>query len=102
MADHRKLIIVGPSQIYGSTHYHLDGPTNAQELVVFLHGIGDACYHFELMANALAFDFASTLRAHRLTRSTLLNLLDFLSKSLLFTCASHQFRQEVARDSTAE
>ena len=61
-ADHGKLIIVGPSQIYGSTHYHLDGPTNAQELVVFLHGLGDACYNFELMANALAAAGYRTLR----------------------------------------
>ena len=63
LADHgKKLIIVGPSQIYGSTHYHLDGPTNAQELVVFLHGFGDACYNFELMANALAAAGYRTLR----------------------------------------
>ena len=62
LADHGKLIIVGPSQIYGSTHYHLDGPTNAQELVVFLHGLGDAGYNFELMANALAAAGYRTLR----------------------------------------
>ena len=30
--------------------------------ILFLHGIGDACYHFELMANALAAAGYRTLR----------------------------------------
>eukprot|EP01043_Picozoa_sp_COSAG02_P059301 COSAG02_NODE_7532_length_2971_cov_1.966574_3_plen_208_part_00 len=49
-------------QIYGKTHYHLEGPSYAQELVVFIHGVGDYGYRFEPMANAMNQAGYRTLR----------------------------------------
>eukprot|EP01044_Picomonas_judraskeda_P007814 COSAG03_NODE_860_length_5596_cov_16.024195_5_plen_153_part_00 len=50
------------SQIYGKTHYHLEGPDYATELVVFIHGVGDYGYRFEPMANAMNQAGYRTLR----------------------------------------
>ena len=49
-------------QIYGRTHYHLEGPSYAKELVVFIHGVGDYGYRFECMANAMNQAGCRTLR----------------------------------------
>ena len=55
----RSLVLL---QIYGKTHYHLEGPSYAKELVVFIHGVGDYGYRFECMANAMNAAGYRTLR----------------------------------------
>ena len=56
------LAVLPLAQIYGKTHYHLEGPSYAKELVVMIHGVGDYSYRFELMANAMNQAGYRTLR----------------------------------------